>query len=60
AAGEGASKVQLDTRTRNPFLPLWIRQQTLLSAALSELCALYPQVPVGRLEELLEQLPLTV
>ncbi|MCK9692689.1 dermonecrotic toxin domain-containing protein [Pseudomonas syringae] len=59
AADEGASKGQLDTRTRNPFLPLWVRQQTLLSAVLSELCALYPDVPAGRLEGLLEQMPLT-
>ncbi|MHB9508739.1 dermonecrotic toxin domain-containing protein [Pseudomonas amygdali] len=59
AADEGTSKGQLDTRARNPFLPLWVRQQTPLSPALSALCALCPEVPAGRLEELLQQMPLT-
>ncbi|RMR07805.1 hypothetical protein ALP93_04812 [Pseudomonas syringae pv. helianthi] len=56
---EGTSKSRLDTRTHNPFLPLWVRRQTPLSPALSALCALCPEVPVGRFEELLEQVPLT-
>lgn len=59
AVDEGTSKGQLDTRARNPFLPLWVRQQTPLSPALSALCALCPEVPAGRLEELLQQMPLT-
>ncbi|KTB77403.1 dermonecrotic toxin domain-containing protein [Pseudomonas syringae] len=59
AANEGVSKSQLDTRTRNPLLPLWVRQQIFLTPTLGVLCALCPEVPVARLEELLEQMPLT-
>lgn len=59
AANEDVSKSQLDTRTRNPLLPLWVRQQAFLTPALGVLCALCPEVPVARLEELLDQMPLT-
>ena len=58
-ADEGASKSTLDVRQPNPFLPLWDRRSAKLPPVLGWLCALCPEVPVGRLEELLERMQLT-
>ncbi|KPC35785.1 Uncharacterized protein ABJ99_4197 [Pseudomonas syringae pv. cilantro] len=59
-ADEGTSKSLLSVRAPNPFLPLWNhRGHTQLSPVLGWLCVLHPEVPAGRLDELLERMPLT-
>nr|WP_239690221.1 DUF6543 domain-containing protein [Pseudomonas syringae] len=58
-ADEGTFKITLNVPLPNPFLPLWGRGYTELSPVLDSLCGLHPEVPVGRLDELLERVPLT-
>ncbi|KPW75356.1 dermonecrotic toxin domain-containing protein [Pseudomonas cannabina] len=56
---EGSSKSTLNVPLPNPFLPFWDRGEMEISPVLGWLGALNPQVPISRLEELLERMPLT-
>lgn len=58
-AGEGNTKGQSPFSQPNPFLPFWSRTQLELPPVLRLLNALSPEVPIERLEELLERLPLS-
>ncbi|KPB74064.1 dermonecrotic toxin domain-containing protein [Pseudomonas cannabina] len=58
-ADEGTSKSTLNVPLPNLFLPLWDRGEMDISPVLGWLGALNPQVPISRLEELLERVPLT-
>ncbi|WP_024646237.1 dermonecrotic toxin domain-containing protein [Pseudomonas syringae] len=52
-------KSQSPIRLPNPFLPFWTGGQAELPPVLGMLHALSPEVPLGRLEELLEQVQLS-
>ncbi|RMT79590.1 dermonecrotic toxin domain-containing protein [Pseudomonas viridiflava] len=54
-----ATKDQSPASLPNPFLPFWSRSQAQLTPLLSMLHVLSPEVPLGRLEELLERLPVS-
>ncbi|RMN25386.1 hypothetical protein ALQ62_00487 [Pseudomonas coronafaciens pv. zizaniae] len=58
-AADFAFKSQSLIRPPNPFLPLWKRGQAERSPVLSILNALTPDVPLGRLEDLLDHMKLS-
>lgn len=58
-ADDDAMKCDLGFSRYNRLLPLWRRQTTERPAALNLLKAIYPEVPVERLNVLLERFPLS-